>query len=330
MATRQEKVTAGLFLLLGIALVLAVLFLIAGIRLTQGTDTYFVVFDGSIGNLKEGSPVKFMGVPVGTVGDLHLTRDLASIEAELNLVKGTRITSGTRAMLRFNPLTNVYFIELNVNKGALGEDLPPGAVIAHERSEVDEFVSELPELKNSMQRLLEEVVDLLDQENRERFTRTLEGLGTLLEQVNTDYPRVREEVLGVVHGLGSALDGFETTMEEYRIIAGDLETDARTAMTRGADAVELGMGDFSRLLNDLDLKGELGATREALVQVLQRYEGAAREMEGLVAENRNALKALIHRLDALTRQFQTLVDQVDQDPSRLLWPKPNPERITPD
>ena len=45
--------------LLGLVLLSGILFLIAGINLTKATDLYFIYFEGSIGNLKEGSPVKF-------------------------------------------------------------------------------------------------------------------------------------------------------------------------------------------------------------------------------------------------------------------------------
>lgn len=330
MATHQEKVTAGLFLLLGIALIMAVLFLIAGIRVTRGTDAYFIVFEGSIGNLKRGSPVKFMGVPVGTVGDLRLTENLDSIKVELDLIKGTRITSGTRAKLRFSPLTSVYFIELGVTKGALGEDLSPGGVIVCEKTEVDEFVSELPELKDSVQKLIREVADLLSRENQKNFSLTLKELGSLLEQVNNDYPRIRDDLFQVIDALRDSMENFDATLGEFRATAVGMKTDARDALVRGADSVEDGMGQFSLLLSDLDLKTELAETREVLIQVIEQYEGAAVQMEGLLEENRDSLKRLVAGLEVLTRRLRNVVEKIDQDPSRLIWSTPDPERDTPD
>jgi phospholipid/cholesterol/gamma-HCH transport system substrate-binding protein len=330
MATHQEKVTAGLFLLIGIALILAVLFLIVGIQVTQGTDTYYVIFEGSIGNLKEGSPVNFMGVPVGDVSELRLASDLASIEAELDLVRGTRITSGTTAQLKFSPLTNVYYIELSMNKGELGEDLEPGAIISHTQTEVDEFVAQLPELQSKMQHLLNQTVDLLSDENRERFVRVLEQSSKLLGRINEDYDDLRQEMFDAVGDFRASMKAFEETLATLRREAQGFRGDAQEGLDRAAGAMESGAGDLSAFLADLKLNEEIAVTRDAVIRFLEKSGEAAEQAEGLVAENRRSMRVLLEDLESLTHQMRLLVRKLEEDPSRLMWSKPIPERETPE
>ncbi|MHC4944409.1 MAG: MlaD family protein [Planctomycetota bacterium] len=330
MATHQEKVTAGLFLLIGIGLILGVLFLIVGIQVTRGTDTYYVIFEGSIGNLKEGSPVNFMGVPVGDVSDLRLAPDLASIEAELDLVKGTRITSGTSAQLKFSPLTNVYYIELFMSKGELGEDLQPGAVIAHTKTEVDEFVSQLPVLQGQLQHLLNQTVDILSDENLARFDLVLEGVSDFITRVNVDYHGLHDELLMAVKDLRSSMKTFDETLAALRQEVEGFRHDAREGLDRAAGALEGGAGDLSTFLDELKLREEIATTRDAVIRLLEQYEKAAEQTEGMVAENRKTMRNLLEGLESLTRQMRTLVRKLEEDPSRLMWSKPTPERETPE
>lgn len=337
MATHQEKVTAGLFLLLGIGLSLAVLFLIAGIQISRGMESYYVYFEGSIGNLRDGSPVKFMGVPVGTVGEMTLSPDLSAIEVELKLKKGTRVTEGTRARLKFNPLTSVYFVELNVRKGEMGEDIAPGYLIKAEKTEVDEIVSQLPRIQESIQTLLTEVISLLDEENRRNFSEVLLGLNELIQGLNDGCGSIRETFLLAGEDFRGTLKEVDDTLAVFREEAGGFRQDARLSMEKGidvlkesAESLESGVDRFNVTFEDMDMRVQVAETSEALVRLIERLDSTAVEMQGVVKENRQNLKELVLGLEGLTREMRSFIARLDRDPSRLIWSTPKPERETPE
>ena len=78
METRANYLLVGSFVL-GLALAL-VLFLawIAKIELGDGQPVYRIFFTGSVTGLKDGSPVRYRGVPVGSVTDIRI--DPANVE----------------------------------------------------------------------------------------------------------------------------------------------------------------------------------------------------------------------------------------------------------
>lgn len=330
MATHYEKVTAGLFLLMGIALILVVLFLIVGIKMTQGVDSYYISFSGSIGNLKQGSPVKFMGVPVGSVNSLSLSKDLSAIEAKIDLSRGTRITTGTRAKLKFSPLTNVYFIELTVTEGELGADLYPGCMIPHEKTGVDEFVSNLPELQETILSVLAKASVAMSDENLDNLKVFMNDTRDLIGFLRQDYPVLKKDLETTVEAMRTSLKNFDITLEKFRNEAKRFTTDTRGAFDKGVGTVKGGIDRFNTTIEDLELKSQVTDVRQAVERLVADLEQAAQQMEQMVTENRGEMKLLLKGLNDLSLQIKGFVAKLDRDPSSLIWSNSKSERSTPD
>ena len=75
MATRKEKVNAGLFLLIGVLLISATIAVVAGINLRRPGVPYSIRISKSVGGLREGSIVRYLGVPVGRVVDVDFPKE---------------------------------------------------------------------------------------------------------------------------------------------------------------------------------------------------------------------------------------------------------------
>src|SRR6185436_8365784 len=107
MATRKEKVDAGLFLLIGVLLLAATIAIVAGVNLQHQGDAYLIKIPKSVGGLREGSVVKYLGVNVGRVKTVDFpAEDVESVNVLLEITRpSTPIRAGTFAMLSSNFLT---------------------------------------------------------------------------------------------------------------------------------------------------------------------------------------------------------------------------------
>ncbi len=90
----------------------------------KGTESklYDVVFSGSVTGLNRGADVLFNGIQVGTVQTLRISQaDPTKVVARIQVDKSTPVRTDTKALLSFQGLTGIAFIQLTGGK----PDSPP-------------------------------------------------------------------------------------------------------------------------------------------------------------------------------------------------------------
>lgn len=327
MASRREKVEAGLFLLIGTGLLFLVLFLLLGQHLTKETDSYRVVFTESVGNLKVQSPVNFMGYPIGNVEKISLSKDLSSIEVWLALEKGTPVTSKVTAQLQFNPLTSVYFIELS-REGEGGIRLRPGDRITPRPSKVEEIINSLPEIQHNLSNLMNQLYELFSDRNLETFRQILLHVDGMVESLPRNIAVVETEAVALRKDVKASLDVFNATLNVVSREVENLSGDARKGMARGMTEMEqaaVGLGEaMTRLADSAD---ELLV---GLKQTAANLNGVVSTTGDVVSENGESLHQLMEDLELTLRELRCTLKELRRDPSRVIWSKEMPERKTPD
>ena len=135
MATRAQKAKVGIFLLVCVGVIVFGGLFVSGLR-TEERHEYYIVFEESVSGLSIGSPVQYMGVPVGTVKDIKVT-DTNRVEVSI-LVSTEKVTlrEGTNATLvTYNLAAGTMAVSLAIAKNAEpGEPLQPGSIIPTQES----------------------------------------------------------------------------------------------------------------------------------------------------------------------------------------------------
>ena len=96
MSIKANKTAIGVFVVLGLALLVAGISVFGSGMLFKRADRYTLFFDGTVKGLAAGAPVIFRGVKIGNVESVNLLYDCKSddvyimvvIEVELSRVKG--------------------------------------------------------------------------------------------------------------------------------------------------------------------------------------------------------------------------------------------------
>ena len=70
MGESRRHIRLGLFVVISVAILAAVLFVLGGREFFQPTFTFETYFDQSIAGLDLGAPVRFRGVPLGQVSEI--------------------------------------------------------------------------------------------------------------------------------------------------------------------------------------------------------------------------------------------------------------------
>ena len=104
----------GFVLLLGAALVGAVLWLASGGSLQKKHEIYLAMMDESVAGLSVSAPVKYNGVDVGKVKEIRLQQgNPERVELLFAIQRGTPVKTDTVATLKSQGLTGIAYVELS-------------------------------------------------------------------------------------------------------------------------------------------------------------------------------------------------------------------------
>ncbi len=112
MSNRSERVKAGVFVVVTMTFLVALLILVAGLRIMKTTKTFHVRFSESITGLEASSVVRYIGVPVGRVADIAFIQGKSTlIDVTIEVNPDVPIRLKTRAQLKPQGITGITYID---------------------------------------------------------------------------------------------------------------------------------------------------------------------------------------------------------------------------
>jgi phospholipid/cholesterol/gamma-HCH transport system substrate-binding protein len=292
----EEKVNfaaIGAFVLvLGAALIGFTLWLSSGKSYTTAYDTYLTYMNDSVAGLNLNSPVRYRGVEVGRVRKIALAPgNVEQVQLTLAIERGTPVKTDTVAVLQTQGLTGLAYVELSGgSRNAPPLQKQPGAdypVIKAGPSLMTRLDTAVSSVLANLNKTSENINELLDADNRRAVRQALADLGKLSHTLAARSSLIDSGLVDAAH-----------TMKNTSQLTGELAQLA-PRMRSSAEA-------FDRMAGQL---GQAGAnasqfTGETLPQVQQ----------------------LVMQLRDLTASLQRVSDQLEQNPSVLLYGKQTAKR----
>ncbi len=334
--TRSERIRLGVFIISSTSLFVVTLVALAGLKVWERRDAYWVSFSESVSGLEPSAQVKYRGLRVGRVESLEIDPDdPAAIRVELSLAAGTPLFRGTEAVLEMNGITGLKIINLTPGdpRGDLirpESELPAGTslvgrigdradiiserlervVVNLERWTRPQNASRVEHLLDSTNRLLDDL-DRLVVESRDPFVSALaefERSGQSFRELS-DESKISLRVLRVE--LAASLRGARQTLAETERVLEAVDSEdirgtvrsAKMAMTRLDD--QLSNDELRRSLNDLQA-------------ALQNVTALAQNMDLTVRASREDLVMSLKYVRQATQDLREFSRIIAQDPSVLL------------
>ena len=301
METRANYVVVGTFVLVVLLGVFVSILWLARVEFTRTFAYYDIYFSGSVTGLNEGAPVRYSGVQIGRVIDIRLDpQNPEQVRVTLEVDANTEIKSDAVASLEIQGITGVAYVEISGGSREApalqrleGQRFP---VIASRPSQLQSVVSSAPEVLNRVIIVADRLAELLDDKNRAALSATLDNVQQLTA-VGTEDARKLETVLD---DSDSAVKQFRTTMSS----ANDTVTELQRTLVLANNAAT----DLSTALKQFDL--------------------TAQHLDGLVQDNRPALKDFtrggLNELNQLISDTRVLVagltriaNEIDRKSTRL-------------
>lgn len=102
----------GIFVIIGSILIISVIIWLGASSFLEENVQYLTYFDGSVEGLDPGSAVKYLGVPVGTVGKIEVAPDGRLIQVTMLIGKKIEISDSLRVKAEMAGIAGGKFLQL--------------------------------------------------------------------------------------------------------------------------------------------------------------------------------------------------------------------------
>lgn len=250
------------------------------IPLFAGTHYRAVFADAS--GLQGGEEVRISGITVGKVTGLELHRDTVIVDFELDDVE---IGDRTAASIELRTLLGQHYVALT-SSGT--EPMRAGAVIPISRTTVPAGV--VP----TLQRATGTLQDL----DKDKLASAFDSLSEVMESV-------APEAKGALDGLGRLSTTLAGRDAQIRRLFADADQVTETLAARDDDIAAL-LGDTSDVLDTLD------ARRRVISAIIADTGRFARQLRGLITDNKAALRPTLARLDRILKTLRKQKDDLGE------------------
>lgn len=307
METRTSYILVGSFVLALLAGLFVFTVWIAKIQLEETRQPYYIYFTGSVTGLQEGSPVRYRGIPVGTVTDIRLDpNDVSRVRVRIEVQEGTPIKTDSIASLEVQGITGGAYVQISggTEMSELLRTAHDGGipVIPSRPSSLTVFVDAAPQLLNRTLDLTNRVADLLTPQNQAAIAEILANTRTLTA-----------ELARASQGLDSTLAQANRTLQGFETVGPQLGETMEQAQ-RTLAAVESGTKTVTGDLHTL--AGSLNKTANQLNIMIGENRGPIRDFTGTGLYD---LTLLISQLRELSGQLSRVVTRIENDPSNFLF-----------
>ncbi len=306
MEREANYVAVGTFMLVVMAMATVFVLWYSNARERREYQPYEVYFTGSVSGLNEGSTVRYLGVNVGRVAKIRLdTRDPKRVQVLVDLEASTPIKPTTLARLTMQGVTGLLFIDLSqatpdmhgANPEVPSERYP---VIRSVASDLDLFLSGLPELVAQATYVTNRVNRLLSDENLAALNASLASMRTAA----ADLPTLSKDAVK----LGSEL---------RELIAQAHQTAAKldTTMDRTGPQIEA-TAQGLRVVAD-----HLASTATRVDGMLARHEP---DLDRFATQGLGDLQSLVRESRDAATEVRALARSLRENPARVLYEQPAP------
>ena len=255
-------------------------------------DEYQIYFKESISGLNIGSSIKYKGFEVGNVNEIKLN-PLNSEEIQLNIVikKGTPIKEDNYAVLGNLGITGLKYIELKGGSNdskLLQKDENGFRIISSKTSDLTTLVDSTTDLTNELTLVLAQMKKLLADEN-------IKTISEILGKTQNSMTNVEQ--------FSSYLVNNEKKIDELFKNISVLTKNGNKSF----ESIDKSANSFKDLTNEILLEIKKGSF----------------DIKDMSKESFDKLNNVLNSLDSTLLQTQTLIDNLNQSPSDILFKQKN-------
>ena len=255
-------------------------------------DEYSIYFQESVSGLNIGSSIKYKGFEVGNVSEIKLNpNNSEEIQIDIVIKKGTPIKEENYAVLGNLGITGLKYIELkggSNNSKLLQEDENGFRIISSKTSDLTTLVDSTTDLTNQLTLVLGQMKKLLADENIKTIS----------------------EILGKTQNSMSNVEQFSSYLVNNEKKIDELINNINLLSKNGNKSFE-------------SINNSANSFKDLTSEILAEIKKGSFDINGMSKESFDKLNSVLNNLDSTLLQTQTLIDNLNQSPSDILFKQKN-------
>jgi phospholipid/cholesterol/gamma-HCH transport system substrate-binding protein len=331
MATLKTKFSVGLFLIIGIAVIIVGIIWLGMSNYLEKGRLFVAYFDESVQGLDVDSPVKYRGVHIGRVHTIGVAPDGKLIQVVLKIESDITPEGDTEnlvAQLKSVGITGLMFLELEQKDGD-AEDYPPFSftpqypVIATRPSEISKIFRGIEDIF-AMFRALD--ADTISNELTlvlKKVNKTIDDaqLADLINEIRTTIKSFQAMVkTEKIDRLLASLEKTSGSFNQMAVNADGGITEIRETVNRLGEVIDGSGGDMGSIT--ADLKASAMEIKRAMETATSLLENTDRQVDTIQRQVLVTLNGIDRATDALNR----FLDQLANQPSQVIFSAPAVEK----
>lgn len=309
MTNKSSYTLVGAFVLVLTAVFIwGILWISAGGK-PQRYDHYLIYMTESVSGLNIDSPIKYRGVDVGKTERITIdTENPQRIRLLVQVRQGTPVTEDTIATLEYQGLTGIA--NINLSGGRVGAPLlskPPGEdypVIRTRPSLFARLDANMSDLLANLSQSSANFNALLSEENRANVSRLVEDVAILTDSL----AKQSGQLDTIITNLSVTLENTSAASAEF--------PDVVRQFSQSAKAITL-------MLDDIGNLGENLTSASAGFQ--QTVNAGGDDLVHFTSTTLPELAEMVSELRLTAENLRRMSEALAQDPSVLIYGKPEPE-----
>lgn len=274
-------------------------------------DSYTIIISDSVSGLNIESPVKFRGVEVGKVSSISIDPNNSEIiNVSIEVTPNTPIKQDSLAILTAQGITGLSYIEL---KGGSNESprLDKGGSISAGKSLFDKLEYSATNVTEGIVHTLKRVDALLSEKNIQQIDSMLIQLNMFTLGLN----KLIEKNIPLFLNQQNA-DNISQTLSSMVAMTKNLEHESENIgvliknTSKLEKSIEETLSDYSILSKDLT---------KLSVTIQQRFDSGEFDLRQMTEHHLDTLNALLVELQMLSNQTNTVLEQLKNSPSDLIF-----------
>lgn len=312
MLLKAQKFRFGLFIIVASLALIGLVAVLTSQKFLQKRDIYFITYENiSVSGLEVGSPVKYLGINVGTIEDIYIDpENISKVVVKISLKEGTPIKKDARADIATIGITGLKMIEIRGGSQE-AELLEPGGHIKPGTSITEQITGKAEVIAEKLELLLNNLNVFTKPENMNRIIAMAENSSKAFENANQILVENRENL--------------NRTFELSRQVTLRLDSVALEMNLMAEELNEVVSSDTLKdiLLNIRDISLELSKANmvnliKELGEVIAQTNDILNQMDHDLSQGSETFNESMRKLRSSLEHINEASRQISEDPSILI------------